>query len=129
MKIPISPMGRLLTMIFFCENVSVFFLIPGVYFEKVLKSSDTSLWVRNIQMYISGILVTLIGVFVNDGEKVMEKGFFYGYTLWVCFVVCKYKYKPGEVFCFISFPLQVNVIAAYFFQSWPVWAVFTRQWW
>ncbi|XP_016523834.1 CMP-sialic acid transporter isoform X1 [Poecilia formosa] len=59
----------------------------GVYFEKVLKSSDTSLWVRNIQMYLSGIVVTLIGVFINDGEKVMEKGFFYGYTPWVCLVV------------------------------------------
>ncbi|XP_045916239.1 CMP-sialic acid transporter isoform X2 [Micropterus dolomieu] len=32
----------------------------GVYFEKVLKSSNTSLWVRNIQMYLSGIVVTLI---------------------------------------------------------------------
>ncbi|XP_028460735.1 CMP-sialic acid transporter [Perca flavescens] len=59
----------------------------GVYFEKVLKSSDTSLWVRNIQMYLSGIVVTLIGVFMNDGEKVLEKGFFFGYTPWVCFVV------------------------------------------
>ncbi|XP_034555208.1 CMP-sialic acid transporter [Notolabrus celidotus] len=59
----------------------------GVYFEKVLKSSDTSLWVRNIQMYLSGILVTLIGVFINDGDHVMEKGFFFGYTPWVCFVV------------------------------------------
>lgn len=61
----------------------------GVYFEKVLKSSDTSLWVRNIQMYLSGILVTLIGVYVNDGDKVLEKGFFFGYTSWVCFVVCE----------------------------------------
>ncbi|XP_034383528.1 CMP-sialic acid transporter [Cyclopterus lumpus] len=59
----------------------------GVYFEKVLKSSDTSLWVRNIQMYLSGIVVTLIGVFITDGEKVLEKGFFFGYTPWVCFVV------------------------------------------
>ncbi|XP_026173845.1 CMP-sialic acid transporter isoform X2 [Mastacembelus armatus] len=59
----------------------------GVYFEKVLKSSDTSLWVRNIQMYVSGIVITLIGVCVTDGEKVMEKGFFFGYTPWVCFVV------------------------------------------
>lgn len=59
----------------------------GVYFEKVLKSSDTSLWVRNIQMYLSGIVVTLIGVFATDGDKVMEKGFFFGYTPWVCFVV------------------------------------------
>ncbi|XP_040015944.1 CMP-sialic acid transporter isoform X2 [Gasterosteus aculeatus] len=59
----------------------------GVYFEKVLKSSDTSLWVRNIQMYISGIVVTLIGVYINDGEKVLENGFFFGYTPMVCFVV------------------------------------------
>ncbi|KAJ8270809.1 hypothetical protein GJAV_G00119520 [Gymnothorax javanicus] len=58
-----------------------------VYFEKVLKSSDTSLWVRNIQMYLSGIAVTLVGVFLNDGAKVMEKGFFYGYTPWVWFVI------------------------------------------
>ncbi|XP_058469986.1 CMP-sialic acid transporter [Solea solea] len=59
----------------------------GVYFEKVLKSSDTSLWVRNIQMYLSGIIVTLIGVYMNDGDKILEKGFFFGYTPWVCFVV------------------------------------------
>ncbi|XP_013875454.1 CMP-sialic acid transporter isoform X2 [Austrofundulus limnaeus] len=59
----------------------------GVYFEKVLKSSDTSLWVRNIQMYLSGILITLAGVYMNDGEKILEKGFFFGYTPWVCFVV------------------------------------------
>ncbi|XP_070781508.1 CMP-sialic acid transporter [Enoplosus armatus] len=59
----------------------------GVYFEKVLKSSDTSLWVRNIQMYLSGIVVTLIGVYLNDGNNVLEKGFFFGYTPWVFFVV------------------------------------------
>lgn len=59
----------------------------GVYFEKVLKSSDTSLWVRNIQMYLSGILVTLAGVYINDGAQVQEKGFFFGYTPSVCFVV------------------------------------------
>lgn len=60
-----------------------------MYFEKVLKSSDTSLWVRNIQMYLSGIVVTLIGVFIADGKEVLEKGFLFGYTPWVCFVVCE----------------------------------------
>ncbi|XP_069743468.1 CMP-sialic acid transporter isoform X2 [Narcine bancroftii] len=59
----------------------------GVYFEKVLKTSDTSLWIRNIQMYISGIVVTAIGVYLNDGAQVMEKGFFFGYTHWVWTVV------------------------------------------
>ncbi|XP_037393726.1 CMP-sialic acid transporter [Pygocentrus nattereri] len=59
----------------------------GVYFEKVLKSSDTSLWVRNIQMYLSGIVVTLVGVYMTDGPQVMDRGFFYGYTPSVCFVI------------------------------------------
>uniref|UniRef100_A0A670YKQ0 Solute carrier family 35 member A1 n=1 Tax=Pseudonaja textilis TaxID=8673 RepID=A0A670YKQ0_PSETE len=62
----------------------------GVYFEKVLKSSDTSLWVRNIQMYLSGIAVTLLGVYTAEGTQVIEKGFFYGYTPYVWFVICKY---------------------------------------
>ncbi|KAM8954360.1 CMP-sialic acid transporter [Pelodytes ibericus] len=59
----------------------------GVYFEKVLKSSDTSLWVRNIQMYISGIVVTLAGVYLSDGAQVLEKGFFYGYNYLVWIVI------------------------------------------
>lgn len=41
-------------------------------------------------MYLSGIVVTLIGVYMTDGEEILEKGFFFGYTPWVCFVVCKY---------------------------------------
>lgn len=59
----------------------------GAYFEMVLKSTDTSLWVRNMQMYVSGILITLVGVYMTDGPQVMEKGFFYGYTPWVFIVV------------------------------------------
>uniref|UniRef100_A0A8V0XH86 Solute carrier family 35 member A1 n=1 Tax=Gallus gallus TaxID=9031 RepID=A0A8V0XH86_CHICK len=59
----------------------------AVYFEKVLKSSDTSLWVRNIQMYLSGIVVTLVGVYMSDGAQVLEKGFFYGYTCFVWLVI------------------------------------------
>ncbi|XP_029332385.1 CMP-sialic acid transporter isoform X2 [Mus caroli] len=59
----------------------------GVYFEKVLKSSDTSLWVRNIQMYLSGIVVTLAGTYLSDGAEIQEKGFFYGYTYYVWFVI------------------------------------------
>lgn len=76
-------------MLVFCTSI-VFPFLSGVYFEKVLKSSDTSLWVRNIQMYLSGIVVTLVGVYMSDGAEVMEKGFLYGYTHYVWFVICKY---------------------------------------
>ena len=70
--------------------------LSGVYFEKVLESSDTSLWVRNIQMYLSGIVVTLVGVYLSDGAEIKEKGFFYGYTYYVWLVICKY---PGIKNC------------------------------
>lgn len=68
-----------------------FIPILGVYFEKVLKASDTSLWIRNIQMYISGIVITAFGVYLNDGAQVLEKGFFFGYTHWVWIVICEYN--------------------------------------
>ena len=34
----------------------------GVYFEKILKGSQTTLWVRNIQMGIPSIILSLVGV-------------------------------------------------------------------
>lgn len=80
-----------------------FFFLPGVYFEKVLKSSDTSLWVRNIQMYLSGIVVTLCGVYMSDGAQVLEKGFFYGYTYYVWFVICKYLLILGPHYIVLLF--------------------------
>ncbi|XP_070581032.1 CMP-sialic acid transporter-like isoform X2 [Ptychodera flava] len=59
----------------------------GVYFEKVLKGSDTSLWIRNVQMYLFGIVSGLVGVYTKDYGKVMENGFFYGYTPYVWAIV------------------------------------------
>ncbi|XP_033123777.1 CMP-sialic acid transporter-like [Anneissia japonica] len=52
----------------------------GVYFEKVLKGSDTSLWIRNVQMYLFGIISAFIGVVTKDGNNIMEHGFLYGYN-------------------------------------------------
>ena len=48
--------------------------LAGVYFEKVLKGSTTTLWVRNVQLSLFSIFLALfIGVLWNDGSKVMEK--------------------------------------------------------
>lgn len=41
-------------------------------------------------MYLSGIAVTLLGAYTAEGAQVLEKGFFYGYTPYVWFVICKY---------------------------------------
>ncbi|CAM9785107.1 unnamed protein product [Hapterophycus canaliculatus] len=54
----------------------------GVYFEMLLKGSKTSLWIRNIQMGIPSIGLSLLTVLFNDWVAVTTEGFFSGYT-WV----------------------------------------------
>lgn len=59
----------------------------GVYFEKILKGSSTSLWIRNIQMGLPSMVLSLMTVYVEDGRIVAEKGFFVGYSVLVWSVV------------------------------------------
>lgn len=55
--------------------------LAGVYFEKVLKGSSTSLWVRNIQLSFYSLFPALFfGVLLKDGREIMERGFFDGYN-------------------------------------------------
>ncbi|XP_022080409.1 CMP-sialic acid transporter-like [Acanthaster planci] len=59
----------------------------GVYFEKVLKGTNTSLWIRNVQMYMFGIVSGLIAVVSTDRGVILEKGFLHGYDILVWLVV------------------------------------------
>ena len=52
----------------------------GVYFEKMLKGSDASVWLRNVQLGIFGSMTALIGMWMKDGADIQEKGFFFAYT-------------------------------------------------
>lgn len=55
--------------------------LAGVYFEKVLKGSSATLWVRNIQLsYYSLFPAFFIGVVFKDGSQILERGFFDGYN-------------------------------------------------
>lgn len=56
--------------------------LAGVYFEKVLKGSSASLWVRNIQLsFYSLFPAFFIGIVVMDGNEIIERGFFDGYNV------------------------------------------------
>uniref|UniRef100_A0A3B4TP98 Solute carrier family 35 member A3a n=1 Tax=Seriola dumerili TaxID=41447 RepID=A0A3B4TP98_SERDU len=52
----------------------------GVYFEKILKESKQSVWVRNIQLGMFGLVFGLFGMLAYDGERVKESGMFQGYN-------------------------------------------------
>ncbi|XP_071509521.1 LOW QUALITY PROTEIN: CMP-sialic acid transporter-like [Diadema antillarum] len=59
----------------------------GVYFEKVLKGSDTTLWIRNVQMYLFGIISAFVGVCTKDFKNVVENGFLHGYNIYVYVII------------------------------------------
>jgi len=53
----------------------------GVYFEKILKTTQGSIWVRNIQLGTFGFLFASLITFMNDNSQISSKGFFYGWNL------------------------------------------------
>jgi len=54
--------------------------LAGVYLEKILKQTDASIWLRNIQLAFFGAVMSLIGAFVQDGAKIQQDGFMQGYS-------------------------------------------------
>lgn len=65
--------------------------LTGVYFEKVLKESNThvTVWTRNIQLSFYSLFPALIfGVIIKDGEEIAKNGFFDGYnaTVWTAII-------------------------------------------
>ncbi len=51
--------------------------LAGVYFEKILKNSKVSIWVRNIQLGIFGSLFALITAYTTDYATIFDKGFYF----------------------------------------------------
>ena len=61
----------------------------GVYFEKILKGSDVSVWMRNVQLALLSVPMGLITSYVKDGGKIADGGFFHGYDNFVWFTVAQ----------------------------------------
>ena len=59
----------------------------GVYFEKMLKGSTASVWLRNVQLGMFGSITALIGMLLKDGALIHNKGLLFGYNALVWVVV------------------------------------------
>lgn len=73
--------------------------LAGVYFEKVLKDSNTrtSVWIRNVQLSFYSLFPALfIGVMFKDGAEIAKTGFFTGYN-WVVWTAIVFQALGGVV--------------------------------
>eukprot|EP00300_Choanocystis_sp_HF-7_P006952 c15001_g1_i2.p1 GENE.c15001_g1_i2~~c15001_g1_i2.p1 ORF type:complete len:371 (+),score=74.70 c15001_g1_i2:1-1113(+) len=59
----------------------------AVYFERILKGSPVSIWIRNIQLGAIGSVVAIIGAYTKDGETIAQNGFFGGYNMVVVLLI------------------------------------------
>lgn len=59
----------------------------GCYFEKILKTSTTSMWIRNIQLGICGSTFSFLGMILSDYSAIQAKGVFQGYNILTVFVI------------------------------------------
>lgn len=83
----------------------------GVYFEKILKSHDSTVWSRNLQLSILSILPALIASFAKDWQEIREKGFFFGYNYVVWIVIFLQAF--GGLIVALSVKLADNVSKGY----------------
>lgn len=59
----------------------------GIYFEKILKGSDISVWMRNVQLSVLSIPFGLGTCFLQDSDIIRKRGFFFGYDLFIFYLV------------------------------------------
>lgn len=62
----------------------------GIYFEKILKGSDITVWMRNVQLSLLSVPFGLVTCFISDGDQIRSNGFFYGYDYFIYYLVVLY---------------------------------------
>jgi UDP-sugar transporter A1/2/3 len=104
----------------------------GVYFEKILKGSQTSLWIRNVQMGLPSTIIAYLTIYFKDAAAVKEHGFLGGYNniVWtvvtvqavgglIVAVVVRYADNVLKVFA-TSFSIVIScIISAFLFDFHP----------
>ncbi|KAI9825400.1 MAG: hypothetical protein M1832_001130 [Thelocarpon impressellum] len=101
--------------------------LAGVYFEKVLKDTSSSLWIRNVQMaFYSLFPAFLFGVVMKDGEEIARRGFFDGYN-WVVWTSIAFQALGGVMVALCvnyadniakNFATSISIIVSFLASVW-----------
>ena len=103
--------------------------LSGVYFEKVLKDSQSrvSVWTRNIQLsFYSLFPAFFIGVLLKDGDAIAQQGFFTGYN-WVVWTTIVLQAIGGILASLCiqyadnitkNFATSISIVISFLFSVW-----------
>ena len=101
--------------------------VAGVYFEKVLKDSNSLLWIRNVQLSLFSLFPALfIGVILKDGNAIAKTGFFDGYN-WVVWTAISFQALGGVVVALCvsyadniakNFATSISIIVSFLASVW-----------
>jgi len=61
--------------------------LAGVYFEKILKGSQISVWMRNVQLSLLSIPIGIAIVLSKHSMDIRDKGFFHAYDYFVWYLI------------------------------------------
>lgn len=61
--------------------------LAGIFFEKMLKGADISVWMRNVQMSLLSIPLAFATCLITDSKKIFNVGFFHGYDFYVIYLI------------------------------------------
>lgn len=61
--------------------------LSGVYFEMILKGSDVSIWMRNVQLSLLSIPCAIGTCLISESDKIFQHGFFHNYTGFIVFLI------------------------------------------
>lgn len=61
--------------------------LAGIFFEKMLKGADISVWMRNVQMGLLSIPLAFATCLISDFSGVSNLGFFHGYDFYVIYLI------------------------------------------
>ncbi|XP_053682927.1 UDP-N-acetylglucosamine transporter [Sabethes cyaneus] len=59
----------------------------GIFFEKMLKGADISIWTRNIQLSLFSLPFGLLTCYVSDRAALSANGFFFGYDGFIWYLI------------------------------------------
>ncbi|VDN55614.1 unnamed protein product [Dracunculus medinensis] len=98
----------------------------GVFFEKILKGSHVSLWMRNLQLAFFSLFGAAFMIWLYDWDKVVENGYFQGYNV-VIWIVILFQAFGGLIIALVvkyadnilkGFAVSLSIILSSFISYW-----------